>query len=325
MSRLQGFTGNVFNDAIIGSGMVLLNPVAEDEATLRAAARGDETKGEKLGGTTGGVNFQAEPDFTNLGDDLDGLSSVLRGSQVMNMVEVTLEASVVEYRPGKLRRLNPFLEEIPVFSDAVRASSTRGTGNAGRTITADTAGVAGNSITYGETATGNNSTLAVSVSGNAITVALATDGTGVVTSTANQVIAAVNAHVGASALVTAGLPNTSDGTGVVTASASSALTGGSAGTTRSGTEYRPRGYVQDADHIDKVACLFESRDKDIRIAVILYNCLVTSAFGLEGQGDNEKIAQDVTFMAMSGANNFDMNTGTYPPAYKIIDFSHRAA
>lgn len=325
MAKLQGFTGRAFDNMIIGSGAIVLNPVDETEATLRAAVRGDVTKGEKLGGTTGGVSFNAEPDWSDLGEDLDGLSSALRGAMVMNRVDVTMEATVVEFQPGKIRRLNPFLDEVPVFSDAVAASTTRGTGNAGLTITAKATGTGGNLIRYAQAVSGNNTPLSVTVAGNDVTVNVATDATGVATSTANQVIAAINASVAASALVTASRPNTSDGTGVVAVSAIAALTGGAAGTTRAGTDYVPRGYVKDSDHIDKVAVLFESKDKDIRLAIILYNCLVTSDFSIEGEGDNEKIGVEVTLTAMSGANNYDMATGSYPPAYKLRDFSVPAA
>lgn len=325
MAKLQGFTGQAFNNMLIGSGAVVLNPVDETEATLRAAVRGDATKGEKLGGTTGGVSFNAEPDWTDLGEDLDGLASALRGAMVMNRVDVTMEATVVEFQPGKIRKLNPFLDEVPIFSDAVAASTTRGTTNSGITITAKVAGTGGNSISYAQVVSGNSTPLSVSVVNNAITVNVATDATGVATSTANQVITAINGSVAASALVIASLPATSNGTGVVTASAAANLTGGSAGTNRVGTDYVPRGYVKDSDHIDKVAVLFESKDKDIRLAIILYNCLVTSDFSIEGEGENEKIGVEVTLTAMSGANNYDLANGTYPPAYKIRDFSVPAA
>jgi hypothetical protein len=60
-----------------------------------------------------------------------------------------------------------------------------------------------------------NAPLSVAVAGNAITVNLATDATGKVTSTAAQVVSAVNASPAASALVTATLYRTNAGAGVV--------------------------------------------------------------------------------------------------------------
>lgn len=59
--------------------------------------------------------------------------------------------------------------------------------------------------------------LSVSVSGREITVRLATDGTGAVTSTAAQVMAAINADVAASALAQASLAGLDDGSGLVSA------------------------------------------------------------------------------------------------------------
>lgn len=73
---------------------------------------------------------------------------------------------------------------------------------------------------------GNNAALSVTVSGNAITVNGATDGVSALTSTASQVIAAINADAAASALVTASLAAANDGTGVVTALAQTYLAGG---------------------------------------------------------------------------------------------------
>ncbi|MDA0164588.1 M14 family metallopeptidase [Solirubrobacter ginsenosidimutans] len=63
----------------------------------------------------------------------------------------------------------------------------------------------------------NNAPLSVSVTGKAITVNAATGATGAVTSTAAQVVAAINANTDAAKLVTAALYRTNAGAGVVTA------------------------------------------------------------------------------------------------------------
>jgi len=72
------------------------------------------------------------------------------------------------------------------------------------TYTADTAGLAGNGITVEYVDPGAPSSLAVTVIGTAITVSLATDGSAI-SSTANDVVAAVNADVNAALLVNAAL------------------------------------------------------------------------------------------------------------------------
>lgn len=92
---------------------------------------------------------------------------------------------------------------------------------------ARTAGVAGNSIAivYVDPM-GNDAALSVSVSGTTITVSLATDGAGAITSTAQQVMTAINRVPAAVALVGINLKSGNTGAGVVTALASTALATG---------------------------------------------------------------------------------------------------
>lgn len=71
----------------------------------------------------------------------------------------------------------------------------------------------------------NSSPLVVSVSGRDIVTSLATDAAGAITSTAQQVIDAINADADASALVTGSLPATSTGAGVVVAEPSTNIVG----------------------------------------------------------------------------------------------------
>lgn len=71
-----------------------------------------------------------------------------------------------------------------------------------------------------------NQPLSVSVSGSVVTVSLATDAGGAITSTAQDVIGAVNGHAVASVLVQAANEGASDGTGVVAAVAETHLADG---------------------------------------------------------------------------------------------------
>ena len=93
-------------------------------------------------------------------------------------------------------------------------------------------GVQGNTTRIRYVVAGNNTPLTIAVSGQDITVNVATDGGGLATSTAAQVMAAVNADASAKKLVTASLAAGNDGTGVVTALAYTNLTGGAEGTIR---------------------------------------------------------------------------------------------
>lgn len=106
----------------------------------------------------------------------------------------------------------------PDAGGAIAATLITGRVSANTAIeyTADAAGIAGNLITINLVDPGSNSaTLSVAVSGSAITVNLATDVSGVVTSTAAEVIAAVNGDATAGALVTAANATGSSGAGVV--------------------------------------------------------------------------------------------------------------
>lgn len=118
--------------------------------------------------------------------------------------------------------------------DALQAAANvNPTGNDnGLTFTAVEYGTSGNDITVEYVDPGANSqSLAVSVTHKRIIVSLATNGGGSITSTAAQVLAAVNAHIEAGALVTATVytadsGTADDGSGVVTAMAAASLSGG---------------------------------------------------------------------------------------------------
>lgn len=94
-------------------------------------------------------------------------------------------------------------------------------------FTAKLRGTAGNAITVALVdPASNNAALGVVVAGTAITVNLATGAGGAITSTAAQVIAAVNASAAAAALVTAANAGASTGAAAVVAAAAGALSGG---------------------------------------------------------------------------------------------------
>lgn len=118
--------------------------------------------------------------------------------------------------------------------DAVQATLSRnpaGDDNA-LTFTAVAYGTGGNSITIEYVdPSATDASLSVDVDGNAITVNLATDGGGSITSTAAEVLAAIEAKAEAAALVTVAIDASDtgvadDGSGVVTALASAPMTGG---------------------------------------------------------------------------------------------------
>lgn len=98
------------------------------------------------------------------------------------------------------------------------------------TWTAKKAGTIGNAIKVQLLdPAGNDKALAISISGDTVVVSLATSGAGAITSTAAQVIAAVNAHLVAKDLVSAANKGASTGAGVVVAVDATALANGANG------------------------------------------------------------------------------------------------
>lgn len=96
-------------------------------------------------------------------------------------------------------------------------------------LTARVGGSGGNSIQLALVdPSGNNQSLAVTVAELVITASLATGSGGAITTTADQLIAAINADATAKMLVTAALPVGAVGTGIVTALTATNLTGGDA-------------------------------------------------------------------------------------------------
>lgn len=114
-----------------------------------------------------------------------------------------------------------------VYVAAVFATLTSGTGTSGLVLTAVTAGVAGNSITFTVVDPGTvSASLGVVVVGSAITVNLATDGSSVPNSTAAQVRTALLASAPAVALI--GVALLSSGAGLFAAASVASLATGAA-------------------------------------------------------------------------------------------------
>lgn len=113
---------------------------------------------------------------------------------------------------------------IGIGNRATLTTSLAGSNN-DITLIAKTPGTDGNSITFRIVVSGNNTALSTSVSGSAITVNSATNGSGTATSTANEVIDALNANASVQSLVWAQRPDTDDGTGAVVAVSATNLSG----------------------------------------------------------------------------------------------------
>ena len=121
---------------------------------------------------------------------------------------------------------------------------------------------------------GNSQPLTITVTGYDIDISLATDGGGTITSTAQQVIDAINGDAAASALVVAATAPSNDGTGLVNALAQAPLaTGPRALILKIGegnitwTESQPRIYTKDAGRLDTV------RDDDEEMVELRFDAI----------------------------------------------------
>lgn len=119
--------------------------------------------------------------------------------------------------------------QTPIAGTAVASALTLGAANAGVAFTAVAVGSAGNSLNVIlKNPAAPSAALSVVVSGRDITVNLATNGSSVVTSTAGQVVTAINGSGPASALLTAS--NVGDGSGTIIPTVRTWLSGGTGNT-----------------------------------------------------------------------------------------------
>lgn len=173
-------------------------------------------------GTVGSV---LQPGFTGV----FGPYMVERNFSVSDGATVTTAESVIAKSFGGL-----LLTNAGAPDDAVRASANvnpAGEDN-GLTFTARSYGADGNSIrvTYVDPGAASQS-LSVAVAGTSIVVSLATDGDALITSTAADILAAIEAKQAAANLVSVAIMTSDsgvadDGTGTVTAMTATALTNG---------------------------------------------------------------------------------------------------
>ena len=119
---------------------------------------------------------------------------------------------------GKYRKYNP----------AVKASLSTTGGNANSNIKFESvgSGTAGNAIKVAMLNTGNSKPLEVTVVNDEVRIQVATNSGGAITSTAAEVIAAVNGSLAVKGILTAAVVGEQTGVGVVAALSATALYGG---------------------------------------------------------------------------------------------------
>lgn len=165
-----------------------------------------------------------------------GETSILDSEQVRYVRGgVTLEAAQVSADGNGIKKLpaGTFLgvsggkwRKYAAGTAAFLVTGVVGNNNAIR-FTAETAGTVGHGIKVALLdPSGNSKPLEVTIVNDEIRVSLATSGAGAITSTAAQVIAAVNSHLVAKTLVSTANEGASTGAGVVVAAAAAALANG---------------------------------------------------------------------------------------------------
>jgi hypothetical protein len=182
-----------------------------------------------------GVQFSVEGDI-NISDPLNLLINAIL-DEAAKRVLLNAPLNVLEGVDAK---------SLPVVQDGGTRASVKidmTNANADLTYIARETGTDGNSITVTHTDPGApDQALQVSVVGSDITISLATDSGSAITSTAAQVKAAVDAHSGASALVTVKVEG--DGSGVVNAVAQTSLSGGVNGSGETGYIELPDNFLR---------------------------------------------------------------------------------
>ncbi|MCU0843253.1 MAG: hypothetical protein MUC79_16280 [Thiobacillaceae bacterium] len=227
----------------IGNVSALQLEIAEEEKTLQDYTRpggGQWAAVSRVTGVTASMTLH-DLDPVNLSRALYGDTDAETGATV------TAETHTA-YQRGLVRLAHPAPTSVTVKSGDVQADLDTGTEVADNAITwtAVPKGTLGNTVTVTIVdPAGNNAALAVSVAGSDITVSCATDGSSAISSTAAQVMAAIEASAAASALVTVADTGTSDGSGLVVAVTETALSGGTDTTHVVDVDYevRPEGIM----------------------------------------------------------------------------------
>jgi hypothetical protein len=203
-----------------------------EQQSIRVTGRNITTKGDTLlslrrpTGTPAQLSLQVET-YTPL---LLALAMGGAVSEVTQASTTTISQAVTLAQGVAVPISARFLAAASVVVGTGDAAEVGTAGsNHGLTVTArqpTASGASGITITVVDPATAS-AALAVSVNGTDISVSLATDGDSDEISTAAEVMAAINAHAAASALVTVTHTGDSTGAGVMPAVSETALTGGS--------------------------------------------------------------------------------------------------
>ncbi len=314
MSRLSLPDLESVVNASVGPGLVIRGLVDNSISGVEKAIAGNTAFGHMLGHMTATPSLTVSREWIDLTENLVTINSTLKGAKQVRRVDVEMAIELAAIDNDTYTFMNPGQSESD-WINSPHASLDTGAGDAAFSLVSLASGVGGNSISSSVVVPATAAApLSVTVSSNAITINSATAAVGVASSTANEVVDAINAHSQASLLVQAGLPGTSDGSGIVAAAASAPLAGGSAGV-RVGSEFVDNAFVSDANY-DTLSFVMESQRARIASVTTLFDCLQTEDFSTSYGDDGNIEGTGATFMAHGSPANFDVNTGQISPPYR---------
>lgn len=321
--------------APLGAGAVFAGlPEVSEDAILDLLTETPGAPGFHLGGMTSAPAFGEEQEEVDFSENLVGVDGSYMGMIQPMSVDPTITVEIAKLNIRNLKLVRPDFESRARLARGVRASITVGNTDSRVIVEALAFDVSGNLIDFEiiNPATADAQlTVEVVPSGDRrlVTVALATSGSSAATSTANEVITAINTHAEASLLVQARRPADSDGTGVVAGAASAALSGGANGD-RVGAILERRGYYRLTDYVRNVVLvcpLIDPETGDIRPAgwmIELDNCLNRSdSFEYEPDDGGNIAGVQMELRGHIDLRNLDRKTGRAKPQYRIhtIDMS----
>lgn len=329
-----GFIRAVDYDTIkfapLGAGAVLCDlPDVSEDSILDVLTEEPGAQGFHLGGMTSAPTFGEDQEEVDFSENLVGADGSYMGMIQPMSVDPTITVEIAKLNVRNLKLVRPDFDATERLARGTRAGLTVGATNARFRVEAAAWDESGNDfdLQVVNPAT-NNAALSVDVlagTGNrqTIRVSLATNGSAAAISTANQIIAAINADPEARLIAIAFLPTGSDGTGVAAGASLAPLTGGVDGE-RVGTTLERRGFYKITDYIRNVVLVCPMIDPDtgaIRTAgwaIELDNCLNRSdSFEYEPDDGGNIAGVEMELRAHLDLRNLNKATGRARPSYRI--------
>ena len=279
-------------------------------------------KGRHIANLAGAPNFQESDTRENVFEGVYGQTGDVKGQEQIQMVRAEISVSIISLTLDNLKLLRPDLQFSPVFgADGLFASLVVGAANAAYRLTAKARGTSGNSTRFNSVtpagAGANPGGPVVSVVGNDITLTHTTGATaGVSTSTALQIVNAINANPQAAALVTAALNAGSDGSGLGAVQAIVSLSGGTAGSVV-GVRLIRSGVLQLSHYRKNVCLVWSTTDQNAGGCMILREALnVEEDREYDFDDDGTVFGVDATFRCHTDGSTIDMQTGLQRPNFE---------